>query len=97
MCAVSGPGWQVGVRIRCSVEPWGVQELFIRGWELVLVVSTCVDAIMGTHWFRPEASTRLSDEILVALLVCVPALLVGDFNNHYLPVGLTCPGPAVPR
>ena len=61
MCVV----WWVGVLPRRPIEPWGIQELFARGGKLVLVVFTCVDALV-THRFRPEASARLSDEVLVA-------------------------------
>ena len=88
--------WWVGVHSRRPIECRGIQELLARGGELVPVVFTRVDALV-THRFRPEASARLSDEVLVAYLVLVPTLLVRDLYYHHLSVSRTRPGPASPR
>ena len=97
MCVVSDSCRVVGgcTDSRLLIELRGNQELLTRGGELVPVVFTRVDAVV-THRFRPEASARLSDDVLVAHLVPVPTLLVRDLYNHYLPVGRARPGPASP-
>ena len=51
-----------------------------------MVVLACVDTVR-VYGFRPEALARGRNEVLVAHLVPVPALLIRDLYHHHLSVG----------